>query len=882
MPRALVVSLAVALLVVPPIVAAQSLPATAPLNTAGPNGPVAALARSGNTLFVGGSFDRVAMPAPGLAVLATTNGAQRGGANVDVDAAMVAGIPAGGWIVAGRITGGGAPRRLARFDAAGVLDQSWNVDYDQFGSITFLAVQGSTVLIGGNLRSVNGVARTSLAAVDATTGAVLPWNPKLSSALGHPLVVKGLLHQGRVFLYGQFDQVNNQAVASGFAVVDATSAALIPTTPPPGAAANIQTWAAVGDNLFVLNSSAPAGQRLAIASGQWSAWLPTGLTSIATAGTAVFGWSSSSVVELDPTTAAPRGQPFVSAATIAGVTGGASRLFVVRANNHELVALSAANPASVVWRAPVAGVPAPTASNPLPFAPLGVVENGRTTAVWGRFSAVGGDPRPGLLAIDLTTGAPAAFAPVFQGSVNALVTIGGLLVVGGDLVVGGQPTGAIAVDTASGQILSWRPPFAGKVTALALDSAALYFAGDVGLATLSLATLGVTSRQPFNGGVRDLAVANGTLIAGGDFTTADGAARNGAAAFAGGATLTPWDPAARYVFNPSTNASVAGTIGAVATAAGRIALSGFFTHLGSVPAQGFGVFDASGARLPFVLPAAFTRTNDVASDGSRFLVAARRFVDVSPDPFISDSPVLLSAVTGQTLGWSPGFEGMATPTLSTVALYPDAAVVAGEFAEAGGRPALNLAIFPIAPGAAGPPTRLRSQVSGSTLSVNWAAPPGVAPPAYRIDASQGGTPLGSFTLAGTAISAPLSPGVYSLIVRVDTGVAGVPTWPIVLTVPAPAAVPAAPLHLTQAAVNTVTGVFDFAWAPGIGGGNVDSYVIEAGTQSGGVNVGVIDTGVADTTFSVPVPPGTYFIRVRARNAVGVSPPSNEIVVVVTP
>lgn len=62
-------------------------------------------------------------------------------------------------------------------------------------------------------------------------------------------------------------------------------------------------------------------------------------------------------------------------------------------------------------------------------------------------------------------------------------------------------------------------------------------------------------------------------------------------------------------------------------------------------------------------------------------------------------------------------------------------------------------------------------------------------------------------------------------------------------------------------------------------GEAESYVVEAGTAPGLSNVGVFDTGVRDTSvFVAGVPPGTYYVRVRAKNAAGVSAPSNEIAV----
>jgi hypothetical protein len=56
-------------------------------------------------------------------------------------------------------------------------------------------------------------------------------------------------------------------------------------------------------------------------------------------------------------------------------------------------------------------------------------------------------------------------------------------------------------------------------------------------------------------------------------------------------------------------------------------------------------------------------------------------------------------------------------------------------------------------------------------------------------------------------------------------------------------------------------------------------VLEAGSFTGAANLANIDTLSTATSFFAPgVGSGTYFVRVRAKNACGVSAPSNEIVV----
>jgi len=59
-----------------------------------------------------------------------------------------------------------------------------------------------------------------------------------------------------------------------------------------------------------------------------------------------------------------------------------------------------------------------------------------------------------------------------------------------------------------------------------------------------------------------------------------------------------------------------------------------------------------------------------------------------------------------------------------------------------------------------------------------------------------------------------------------------------------------------------------------------SYIIEAGSVPGLSNLVVSDTGGAATTFIATAGAGTYYVRMRTKNACGTSAPSNEVTLVV--
>jgi hypothetical protein len=97
---------------------------------------------------------------------------------------------------------------------------------------------------------------------------------------------------------------------------------------------------------------------------------------------------------------------------------------------------------------------------------------------------------------------------------------------------------------------------------------------------------------------------------------------------------------------------------------------------------------------------------------------------------------------------------------------------------------------------------------------------------------------------------------------------------VVVDVPSGCAVPTAPGTLVVSVANRVVAL---SWGAA---GSASSYMLEAGNATGTSNL--LNTSVgASLTAGGPVPPGTYFVRVRGRSTCGqTGPASNEVRVVV--
>jgi hypothetical protein len=431
-----------------------------------------------------------------------------------------------------------SPRtRIAEIDRTTGTATTWNPGVFAYA----VARRGTVVYLGGSFTGIGSTARRGLAAVDATFGTLVqPWNPRAydwgpnGTAVCRAIAVA----ESSVVAGGSFVCAGETAVSrSHLAAIDLATG--LPTAWNPSA------------NDIVLDLEL-SGNGTLYAGGLFSS---------------VGAQSRDLLAEIDLATGAPTGwaPPFVGSDVTAvhavarsGNTVYAGGKFVIGGAtgvSHNLAAFDA-----------VTGSPVPsTLPQVKPSRVRALLVEGSALYLGGDFTTVGGLPRSRLASLDRTTGAVTSWDPDVTGvswptpAVEALVSDGSTLFVGGSFTaVGGQSRlGLAALDLPTGAATGWDPQGdAFVVNALALDGSTLYAGGlfgslggqtRVNFAGLDVTTAAATSWAPvpnttiFNSFAETnaLAVSGSSIYAGGTFIGIDGVPATGVFASSPGATDAP-------------------------------------------------------------------------------------------------------------------------------------------------------------------------------------------------------------------------------------------------------------------------------------------------------------------------------------------------------
>jgi hypothetical protein len=490
------------------------------------------MTRSGDTLYVGGSFFSFGPPSGGAVPVDIDRGLPVG-EFPKVAGSVLAVVPdgAGGWFIGG-VFGGvdGLPRRnLAHVLANGEV-AAWNPSPD--GEVRALALAGHKLYVGGRFSQIGGRTRHALAAVDLFLGEATDWAPEpvyfpaFQSAPGPGVIHALVVHGGSVYVGGRFTEIGD-ASRGYFAALDTIQGRS--TSFDPRCDSDVLALTVHKNKLYAGGYFWHIGGKLQrylgavdLSADTVTAWSPLvdrvpeytndqgpGVLSIAATDSAVFiagkfnrvgGLKRVSLAAIDMITAAVtewdaqangefdfvpgpifesvlvRGTAvFVGGVAFAGLGGRAPTTYI---GGEFAGALDIHTGRALAW-------------DPRPNGEVSVLaEGGGRICMGGTFTSVRDwVQRPFLAALDLHSGALTDWNPngalqpwdpnFAQGQMRAMVAYAGrIYVAGGFGFIGGQPRANLAaLDAVSGNATPWNPVGTGLIWTLAANEGRIYAGG---------------------------------------------------------------------------------------------------------------------------------------------------------------------------------------------------------------------------------------------------------------------------------------------------------------------------------------------------------------------------------------------------------------------
>ena len=421
---------------------------------------------------------------------------------------------------------------IAALDASGGSVLGWYPEVSGFEPFALggaISVSGDTVYVGGDFSRIGGVARRSIAAVDALTARVLDWNPGKHARISSDFGVQQIeAVDGRVYVYGNFTRIGGKKRCDVAALNVVTGRAL-PWNPNANCKATIWSmdvqraivYLGLGRDSRSIGGKTRFGAAAVSAAGVVLPWAPRGpeggTTTICAAGRTVY-------------LGGEEGDPLVVVDAVSG--------------SNSFVELPQPDWSGFSW-----------------VSAIGVADG--SLIVGGTFSSVDAVPRRNLAAIDLTSGEVTAWDPGANGEVEGIAVEGSRVYVGGAFtaVGGAERRFVAAIDAGTGAVVPWSGDATAdgiSVDAMQVEGSRIYVGGTFTvmggkprnhLAALSTATGLATDWNPDVGGhgrntsINDLRVDGQTVYAGGDFGTMGTADRRDLAAIdADTGEALPWNP----------------------------------------------------------------------------------------------------------------------------------------------------------------------------------------------------------------------------------------------------------------------------------------------------------------------------------------------------
>ncbi|EMN89488.1 PQQ-like domain protein [Leptospira weilii] len=211
------------------------------------------LVLSGTTLYIGGAFSSIGGTArTNIGAVDTNTGATlswypTGGVNFSLNVLYLSN---GVLYLGGGFTsvGGQARTLLAAVDPTTGSVLAWNPTNGSGNNYIFdILRSGNTVYVGGTFISLNSTLRFGIAAINATTGAILSWYPDLNGGQVTGLAINGT----SLYITGIFLTVNG-ATRNRIAAVSTINAGTLPWYPAGGVDSGVDSSYALNDNTWWL------------------------------------------------------------------------------------------------------------------------------------------------------------------------------------------------------------------------------------------------------------------------------------------------------------------------------------------------------------------------------------------------------------------------------------------------------------------------------------------------------------------------------------------------------------------------------------------------------------------------------------------------------
>ncbi len=409
------------------------------------NGSVNVIVQDSATIYVGGSFSSAGFKSTGIAKINSN-------ARTEVNFPSLGGAchatisdGSGGWYVGGFFSVQGLSN-LVHILPDNTIDMSFAPNPNGF--VWALYLDGSTLYVGGQFAQINGQSQSRLASLDASTGALLPWNPAPDG------IINAIAKDGNtVYIGGGFNNVGGRENRH-FAAIDAITALAIPTI---STSSNVKVIEQDSTSVYLggdFNTSS-----LVINSGYY-----TGANALLTTNSDLPDFSFPKIASVSGTVtkSIPDGSGGWYVGGLFSIQG-LSNLVHILPDNTVDVSFTP-NPNGFVWA---------------------LYLDGSTLYVGGQFTQIGGQPQGRLASLNANTGALLPWNPAPDGIINAIAKDGNTVYIGGGFNnVGGRENRHFAAVDANTALAIPTISASSTVKVIEQDSVNIYIGGDFNTSSL--------------------------------------------------------------------------------------------------------------------------------------------------------------------------------------------------------------------------------------------------------------------------------------------------------------------------------------------------------------------------------------------------------------